>query len=487
MISAAVRTESAELRVSLITEGTYPYVVGGVSTWCHDLITGLADVQWDVIPITAGGIEREPLFDIPSNAELVDGIELWSPGPKRSLRTRLSARRSVRGGLDDLPAELAQLVLSPEYDTSELVQLLARCKESPSTVSAAFRTGEAWNNFVDVLYALTHSTKGDLFAPVPMTTLDAAKLWQTMFWLALTSTIEIPRSDVVLCTAAGWPAVIASSAKFNFGTPVIVAEHGVYVREAYLESVRTNPAPGHQFAATRLATGLSRLAYAIADRVTPVCDGHRPWEEILGADPSRIDTIVNGVEIPDTIAEPCEDRTVVSVGRVDPLKDIATCLRAARVVCDRDETVQFLHYGPVTEVNQAYYEMCLQLHRELELGDRFRFMGGTSDPRGAMRNAAMYLSTSISEGLPLSVLEAMTEARPVVATDVGGCADLVTGCGVLAAAGDPHGIAGGILTLLGDPSMANLMGRRGYRRARRRFSKETQLDNYRRVLTAAAA
>ena len=474
------------LRVTLITEGTYPYVVGGVSTWCQDLISGLPDMHWDVVPITAGGIEREPLFDIPSNATIHDGIELWSPGQRTKTAAKLRFRRADKAG-NNLPAELADLILRPDYETDRLTAVLARCKEDPSVVRRGFQSGEAWHNFVDVLYDITHSTAGDLFAPVPMTTLDAAKLWQTMFWLASTASIDIPDSDVLLCTAAGWPAVIASSAKLQRGTPVIVAEHGVYVREAYLESVRTNPAPGHQFASTRMASGLARLAYAIADRITPVCDGHHPWEEILGAKPGQIDTIVNGVDIPEEMAEPFPERVVVSVGRIDPLKDIATCLRTARVVCDHDDDVQFLHYGPVTPVNQAYYEMCLKLHRDLGLGDRFRFMGGTKDPRGAMRNAQIYLSTSISEGLPLSVMEAMTEARPVVSTDVGGCADLVNGCGVLAAAGDHHGIAGGVLMLLNDPSLASMMGRRGYRRAKRSFSKEAQLQKYQRVLSDAAA
>ena len=54
------------------------------------------------------------------------------------------------------------------------------------------------------------------------------------------------------------------------------------------------------------------------------------------------------------------------------------------------------------------------LHARLGLGDRFRFMGRTTDPNGVVRDADVVLMTSISEGLPMSVLEAMSEGRPVV-------------------------------------------------------------------------
>jgi glycosyltransferase involved in cell wall biosynthesis len=478
-------TAGRPLRVTLITEGTYPFVVGGVSTWCQDLIKGLGDVHWDIIPITAGGVARQPLFELPPNSTLHQGIELWGPTRIRALprsRRGSMARRSAR----ELPARLARLLLRPDLHADELAEILCRCQLDPSLADRGFRSAQSWPAFALAVRTATQEVGDHLFEPVPVTTLDAAYLWQTLYWLARTASVEIPPSDVILCTAAGWPAVIASVAKRQRGTPVVVAEHGVYVREAYLESVRNNATPGHDFASTRLATGLARLAYAIADRITPVCAGHHPWQEILGAPLDRIDTIVNGVDVPGTIAPPVTEKLVVSVGRIDPLKDIGTALRVARVVCDMDDEVRFLHYGPVTPVNESYYAMCLRLHHRLGLGDRFVFMGGTRDPRGAMRQGAVYLSTSISEGLPLSVLEAMTEARPVVATDVGGCADLVRGCGVLAPSGDVMGIAGGVKSLLDNPELAAAIGRRGFRRAERRFSRDLQLTRYRDLLEAMA-
>ena len=92
---------------------------------------------------------------------------------------------------------------------------------------------------------------------------------------------------------------------------------------------------------------------------------------------------------------------------------------------------QFLHYGPVTDGEEAYGRSCLALHEQLGLGDRFRFMGRTTDPNGVVRDADVVLMTSISEGLPMSILEAMGQGRPVVSTGVGGVPDVVKGCGVV--------------------------------------------------------
>ncbi len=72
----------------------------------------------------------------------------------------------------------------------------------------------------------------------------------------------------------------------------------------------------------------------------------------------------------------------------------------------------FLHYGPVPRGEEAYGRSCVALHERLGLGERFRFMGPTTDPTGVVRAADVVLMTSISEGLPMSILEAMGQARP---------------------------------------------------------------------------
>lgn len=474
---------AARPRVCLITEGTYPHVLGGVSSWCDQLVRGLDDVDWSIVPITAGGWRRRSLFDIPDHAQLEPSLELWS-------RTRTPSgllRRRPDAGVVDLPARLCRDLLWAETDPESLSATLAACHEAGPDAIGAFRTIEAWDRFVRTLVQLSSAQGTDRFTDVEFSAGEAADLWQTLSWVARAACRDLPPSDALIITAAGWPAVLAAVAKQRSGTPVILVEHGVYVREAYLNASRSGVSAGRQLSSTRLATALARLAYHVADKITPVTSAHRPWERYLGAPDARIEPIVNGIDSSRRPTPPRNGRTVVSVGRIDPLKDIVTMLHTARHTIDRMPDVQFRHYGPAAPHNRHYERMCRRVHAALELGDRFVFMGATNDAHGVIRAADLYLSTSISEGLPLSLLEAMTEARPIVSTDVGGCAEVVAGCGMVVNAGDSLALSHAITTILESPDLARMLGRRGHRRVQRRFSIQRQHQRYRELIAAACA
>jgi glycosyltransferase involved in cell wall biosynthesis len=162
-------------------------------------------------------------------------------------------------------------------------------------------------------------------------------------------------------------------------------------------------------------------------------------------------------------------------------------LRVAEETLRHVPDVQFLHYGPVTPGEEDYGRSCETLHAQLGLGERFRFMGRTTDPTGVVRDADVVLMSSISEGLPMSILEAMGQGRPVVSTGVGGVRDVVSGCGVVTAPGDVHGLAMGITTLLRNPQLAWSLGQRGHRRLSRLFNEASCVDRYRDILNAAVS
>ena len=62
----------------ITTEGTYPHVIGGVSSWCDLLIGGLPEFDWQILPIVAGHDGKRPAFEVPAHAELLGRIDLWS-------------------------------------------------------------------------------------------------------------------------------------------------------------------------------------------------------------------------------------------------------------------------------------------------------------------------------------------------------------------------------------------------------------------------
>lgn len=463
-------------RILMTTEGTYPYVVGGVSTWCMQLIAGIPEVRWQVLPITAGCDRRDPIFSIPPQAKLLPRADLWSD---EAPPWRLSGRSADR---TTLPADLVRELLGWNGDVGALADALVWCRRHPHRLRAAFRRDRAWRSFLAALTDVLDERCAGV-GPVPELDLhQAGQLYQVLYWLARVAAVPTPPTDLLLVTAAGWAVVPALVHRALHGTPILVTEHGVYVREAYLAAVRADDAPGARFVSTRLARGLAVAAYASADMISPVSEANGAWEEAMGAPPSRIRVIRNCAgPLPDPAPLP-GGATVISVGRLDPLKDVHTLLEVAAEVVRHVPQARFLHYGPVPPGQEAYAESCHALHAHLDLGDRFRFMGGTKDPIGVLRDADIVIMTSISEGFPMSLLEAMSQGRPIVTTAVGGVPEAVRGCSVLAPPGDVSELAMGVVTLLREPSLARVLGERGRRRVVERFGEETWLNSYRELL-----
>jgi polysaccharide biosynthesis protein PelF len=465
-------------RVLLVTEGTYPYAVGGVSSWCHALLTGLPDIDWQILPILAGGKHQRPTVKPPANAKLLRSIDLWSEShPPRRLR----ARRAVDRG--SLPAQLLRGLMPWEGDLEGLTTTLVRCRLNPESIRPEFRGRESWETFVSELERLLMESHRDS-APAPIyDAIEAARLYQALYWVARTAAVPTPECDLIHVTAAGWAGIPAIIHKAIYGTPILLTEHGVYVREAYLASVREATArPGNGHISPRLALGMTRAMYAAADVIAPVTEANAEWERGLGVDPAKICVIPNGVEPPLERTAPPGIQKVITMGRLDPLKDVQTMLLVAREVTRRLPEAQFECWGPPTLGQEMYAEACGVMHRQLGLGERFRFMGGTKDPHAAIRGGDLVLMTSISEAMPMALLEAMGQARPIVATSVGGVPSVIQGCGLVAAPGDVHELATAVITLLRDPALAARLGRRGFDRVHRCFTLSRCLGAYDRLI-----
>ena len=464
-------------RVLLTTEGTYPFAHGGVSTWCDIVVNGIDGVDWSVLPITAGGIRRPLLFELPANATMVGHIDLWSE--------RVTTRRTVRRSSlrTSVAAEFVRALLHWDSDPKSVLDALVWCRCNPTRVRASMRHRDAWAAYRLALGEVLNAdaAHGDRVAPV-LDEQHVCDLFQMLCWVAQTAAAPTPEGanapDLVLVTAAGWAGIPAAVHYALHATPVVLSEHGVYVREAYLAAIRGGESTGERWTHTRLARGLARLTYAVATVVAPVTNANAAWERALGADPDRIRTIHNGVLVPSKVAPFPVEPIVVTIGRIDPLKDLKTLLRAAASVVERIPAARFDHYGPVPDGNDRYNEECLALHADLNLGDHFRFLGPIDDPDAALATARVSVLSSISEGFPISVLEAMAAGRPVVATAVGGVPEAVSGCGFTVRPGDYEALASGVVGLLNDPVLAQALGARGRQRVIHDFGQEGCLLAY---------
>jgi glycosyltransferase involved in cell wall biosynthesis len=278
--------------------------------------------------------------------------------------------------------------------------------------------------------------------------------------------------SVTHTTAAAFCGLPCITAKVRRGTPMIVTEHGVYLREQNLFLSRFKRLFFCKQFLLNLITAVVRANYFHADVVAPVCHYNTRWELAHGTPQHKVRVIYNGVD-PDVFS-PGPRRTgaphVVATARIDPLKDIETFLRVAARVRETHRDVRFTIFGNVADA--AYYEKCLALRSELGLEDVVTMGAAADDVVAAYRDADVVLLTSISEAFPYTVIEAMSCERAVIASDVGGVGEALEECGLLVRPRDVEGFANAVRQLLDDPPLRSLMGRR----ARARVLEEFRLD-----------
>jgi glycosyltransferase involved in cell wall biosynthesis len=228
---------------------------------------------------------------------------------------------------------------------------------------------------------------------------------------------------------------------------------------------------------------LCRTAYQESDVIAPVNVFNRRWEIRHGADPDRIHTVYNGVDaasLPPTPADP-PTPTVGWIGRVDPLKDLVTLVRAFAVVRDRVPDAVLRLFGPTPAGNEEYEASIRAEITELGLDDRVEFVGPVRPATSAYHASTVVALSSISEGLPYTVMEAMMCARATVSTDVGGVAEVAGNTGLVVPPRDPQAFGEALARLLLDDVERNRLATAARDRALEMFQLETMLGNFRRV------
>jgi glycosyltransferase involved in cell wall biosynthesis len=162
---------------------------------------------------------------------------------------------------------------------------------------------------------------------------------------------------------------------------------------------------------------------------------------------------------------------VVSVGLLREVKAYDDLIRAAALLVPDHPGLRVLLVGGPDPTQPDEPERLRRLVRELQLEDTVAFLGARSDVFAVLAAADVAVCCSVSEGSPLSVMEYMEAARPVVATRVGGVPELIHDGvhGLLVEPSDPRALARALGELLDDPARAAEMGRRGRDRRRREF------------------
>ena len=193
-----------------------------------------------------------------------------------------------------------------------------------------------------------------------------------------------------------------------------------------------------------------------------------------GSPPAAVHIVDNGIPLDELLAIPClqvadlqHDVRVGMVANLRPIKDPATFLQAAQRIAAQHAQVTFhlAGQGPL-------YEPLQRLARQLQLDDRLTLHGHVEDTTSFLARTGIVVLCSRSEGLPHALLEAMAAGRAVVATRVGGNAELIEHgvSGLLVPPRDPAALADAIGSLLRDPRRAVRLGQAARRHVFPRYS-----------------
>ncbi|MGR3869931.1 DUF3492 domain-containing protein [Streptomyces graminifolii] len=500
------------MRIGLLTEGGYPYVSGDARLWCDRLVRGLGQHQFDIYALSRSERqEGEGWLELPPQVGRVRTAPLWSAEDDGVTLGRRARRR-----FGECYAELAAVLCAGDGRVAEAPEGVQGEHEAPSADVA--------DRFTNALYGLAELARdeGGLVgalrsegavrtleracrapgalrpareARVPELLAVAAHLERALRPLSLDWYEDDALGSVDLChaTAGGTAALPGLLARHFAGVPLLLTEYGVQLRTHYLASADAPPAVRALLAAFhgRLATE----TYRQAELITPGNSHTRRWQERCGADRTKLRTVHPGMEATRFAevgeAPDCADPdTLVWVGRIEPAKDLISLLHAFAEIRKEEPKARLRIVGaPSGAEGHAYLGHCRALAAQLfpdeaegvhAVGDNpvsFEEIGGPEAPTLAEAYAAgtVIVLSSVVEGFPVGLVEAMFCGRATVSTDVGAVVEVIGGTGLVVPPRNPRALAEACVSLLRDPERRERLGAAARARALELFTVEQNI------------
>ena len=478
------------------TEGSYPYSGGGVSTWAHILCTELEDdVDFHIVAVT-GNPYVEPRYKLPKNITDITHIPLWgveepvhyfdseTPFSKQIERKARTTKAIVKNRFIPIFRDFIDCLNDPFKDVEIISDIIYGLWKYFQHYDYKLTMKEPllWVEFKNNLLSKYVDNYNPDFGDTPKI-IDVTFGMRWLYHFMMPVAAPIPKDvNVSHSTIAGFPALSSIAAKYEYGIPSMVTDHGVYMRERLINVGRSDMTFFSKKMLVDLSTLVTRAVYYTADQISPVTTANQKWEERFEANPKNIIPIYNGVDTDLFKPTPKPNKTegiptVIAVAQVFPLKDIETMIRTCAVVRESIKNVQFTVYGSL-DVDPDYVETCRELIKELGVEDNFTFGGFHNNPSAIFNEGDISILTSISEGFPYTVIESMSCGRPVVATDVGGIKDALEDCGILCKPRDPKEIAAGVVKLLEDTPLRIELGNKSREKVLLNFTTDRSVKNY---------
>jgi glycosyltransferase involved in cell wall biosynthesis len=355
-------------------------------------------------------------------------------------------------------------------------------------------------------------------------------------WILAEIVENLPKAKIFHSPSTGYAGFLGALSSYNTDRPFVLTEHGIYTRERKIDMLSADwieykkpsllQQPEEYNYIKRMWVSffdkIGVFCYHRSNHVLSLFSGAQKIQINFGADENRTMVIPNGVDV-DTLRATMVHRlevprpVITLIGRVVPIKDIKTFIRAIKITQQYIPEVEGWIVGAVDE-DSEYVNECQHMAVSLGLKTKLQIFDGNksdmtpeeieassdkiklfghSDIKKILPKSALQTLSSISEGMPLVILEGFAAGVPCVATDVGSCRDLIEGgvdendfaiglAGAITGIANPEALAKQYVRLLnfenGDWKRAQ---QAGLQRVEKYYRQELFLQDYREIYNQA--
>ena len=498
--------KASDADIALLLEGTFPYVSGGVSSWVNQMIRAYPDYRFAIVFL---GSRRDDYttfkYELPANVVHFEEHFLYDD-------ITSTERPPPRQGNEEafrLASQLHEKFVPgcPRHEALDAFKEVAHAMLPGGKLNLDdfLHSERSWEIICDRYRRFcTDPSFVDYFWTV--------RIMHTPLWMLANVAQNLIPVRALHAVSTGYAGFLGALLHQTRGTPLILSEHGIYTKERKIdlfksEWIRDNrnvfqrdPTELSYFRQMwiRLFEWLGRFCYDSADPIIALYEANRLRQVADGALPERTFNIPNGISLarfsPLRDLRPATPPPVLClIGRVVPIKDIKTFIRAMRRVVNYLPEAEGWIAGPEDE-DKSYAEECHNLVRSLGLQEHVRFLG-FQKVEDLMPKIGLTILSSISEALPLVILEGYAAGVPTISTDVGSCRQLIEGLtpedqalghsGAVVNIADPQSLADAALALLSNHEAWHAASQAGIARVERYYTDEMMFGHYRKVYEKA--
>lgn len=501
----AVLRRADDCDVMLVLEGTFPYVSGGVSSWVDQIIRGFPEMRFGICFL---GSRRQDYgsakYALPDNVVHLEVHFIHEPQHRQGLQPR--PQRGHAGAFQQI-GELHHQMRTPQRAgqhrpaLSGLLQELAPLLADGQTLDQdAFLHSKASWQYITNQYRsfCTDPSFVDYFWTV--------RIMHAPIWILARIARNMIPARCYHTISTGYAGLLGALLTQQSGRPLLLSEHGIYTKERKIdlfqsEWIRDNRGVFEKDASQisyfrdlwiRFFEVMGRICYESSQQIVALYEANRLRQIADGAAAQRTRNIPNGIDLP-RLAQLRAQRPATPppvlclIGRVVPIKDIKTFIRAMRTVVNLIPEAEGWIAGPEAE-DPDYAQECRSIAEGLGLQDKVKFLGFQKIDELLPKIGLIVLS-SISEALPLVLLEGFAAGVPAVATDVGSCRQLIYGldqsdqalgaAGAIVGIAEPQLLARAAVSLLADGARWHAAQAAGIARVERYYTQDLMLDQYR--------